>query len=67
MTNREGFALAAKALAGNPYDGHTLATTVEQIVALAGIAPEPTTSIGAIAATTTRTRNGSSSPDSAEA
>jgi transposase, IS5 family len=40
VTNREGFALAAKALAGNPYDGHTLATTVEQIVALAGITPE---------------------------
>jgi transposase, IS5 family len=40
VTNREGFALAAKALPGNPYDGHTLATTVEQIVAIAGIAPE---------------------------
>src|SRR6185437_14710053 len=40
VTNREGFALAAKALAGNPYDGHTLATTVEQIVALTGTAPE---------------------------
>ena len=40
VTNREGFALAARALPGNPYDGHTLAGTVEQIVAMTGIEPE---------------------------
>jgi transposase, IS5 family len=40
VTNREGFALAAQALPGNPYDGHTLAGTVEQIVAMTGIEPE---------------------------
>jgi IS5 family transposase len=40
VTNREGFALAAKALSGNPYDGHTLAQTVEQVVAMTGVEPE---------------------------
>jgi IS5 family transposase len=40
VTNREGFAVAAQALPGNPYDGHTLAGTVEQIVAMTGIEPE---------------------------
>jgi IS5 family transposase len=41
VTNREGFALAAKALPGNPYDGHTLAGTVEQVVAITGgVEPE---------------------------
>jgi transposase, IS5 family len=41
VTNREGFALAAKALSGTPYDGHTLAGTVEQAVAITGgVEPE---------------------------
>ena len=40
VTNREGFALAAKAVSGSPYDGHTLAGTFEQIVAITGIEPE---------------------------
>jgi transposase, IS5 family len=41
VTNREGFALAAKALPGNPYDGHTLAGTIEQVVAITGgVEPE---------------------------
>jgi IS5 family transposase len=40
VTNREGFALAAQALPGTPYDGHTLAGTIEQIVAMTGIEPE---------------------------
>ena len=34
MTNREGFVLASKALEGNPYDGHTLSTTMDQVVAM---------------------------------
>jgi IS5 family transposase len=42
VTNREGFALASKALEGNPYDGHTLSVTVEQVMALSGIEPERT-------------------------
>jgi hypothetical protein len=40
VINREGMVLAAQALPGNPYDGHTLAGTVEQIIALAGVEPE---------------------------
>ena len=40
MTNREGFVLASKALAGNPYDGHTLGTTMDQVVALSGVEPD---------------------------
>ena len=32
VTNREGFVLASKALEGNPYDGHTLNTTIDQVV-----------------------------------
>jgi IS5 family transposase len=39
VTNREGFALAAQALPGNPYDGHTLAGTVEQMTAITGTEP----------------------------
>jgi transposase, IS5 family len=39
VTNREGLAIAAKALAGNPYDGHSLTITVEQLVAITGIEP----------------------------
>ena len=38
-TNREGFAVAAKAFPGNPYDGHTLAQTNEQIVRVSGVEP----------------------------
>jgi hypothetical protein len=30
VTNREGLVLAAKAFAGNPYGGHTLAETLHQ-------------------------------------
>jgi IS5 family transposase len=40
VTNREGFVLASKSLEGNPYDGHTLSTTVEQVVALNGVEPD---------------------------
>jgi IS5 family transposase len=39
VTNREGFVLASKALDGNPYDGHTLSTTLNQVVAMAGVEP----------------------------
>jgi IS5 family transposase len=39
VTNREGFALAAQALPDNPYDGHTLAGTIEQMRAITGTEP----------------------------
>ncbi|MEQ8653036.1 MAG: IS5 family transposase [Kiloniellales bacterium] len=39
-TNREGLFLAAKAFAGNPYDGHTLAATLNQAEAMSGVAIE---------------------------
>src|SRR3954464_6397472 len=42
VTNREGFVLASKSLAGNPYDGHTLNATVDQVIALTGVEPERT-------------------------
>ena len=40
VTNREGLVLAAKAFAGNPYDGHTLTATLDQAEAVGGVAPE---------------------------
>jgi IS5 family transposase len=40
VTNREGFVFASKALEGNPYDGHSLNTTMDQVVAMTGIEPE---------------------------
>jgi IS5 family transposase len=39
VTNQEGFVLASKSLDGNPYDGHTLRTTMDQVVALTGVEP----------------------------
>jgi IS5 family transposase len=40
VTNREGFVLASKALEGNPYDGHTLKATVDQVTAMTGVEPD---------------------------
>lgn len=37
-TNKEGFFLAAKALEGNPYDGHSLADTLTSCEAMTGVA-----------------------------
>ncbi len=42
VTNRERFVLGSKALEGNPYDGHTLGTTIDQLVAMTGVEPERT-------------------------
>src|SRR5215204_6461909 len=42
VTTREGFVLASKALEGNPYDGHTLNATMDQVIAMTGIEPERT-------------------------
>lgn len=38
-TNREGFILAARAFGGTPYDGHTLAATLDQTIRASGVAP----------------------------
>ena len=40
VTNREGLVLAAKAFTGNPYDGHTLAATLDQATSVSGVEPE---------------------------
>jgi IS5 family transposase len=40
VTNREGLVLAARAFAGNPYDGHTLAATLDQATSVSGVTPE---------------------------
>ena len=40
VTNREGLVLAAKAFARNPYDGHTLAATLDQATCVSGVAAE---------------------------
>ncbi|ESY63018.1 transposase [Mesorhizobium sp. LNHC252B00] len=39
-TNREGLVLAAKSFEGNPYDGHTLAATVDQAAQIGGVEPD---------------------------
>lgn len=39
-TKREGLVLAAKSFEGNPYDGHTLAATVDQAVEISGVDPD---------------------------
>lgn len=40
VTNREGFILGAHSLQGNPYDGHTLEGTLDQVTELTGVRPE---------------------------
>jgi transposase, IS5 family len=40
VTNREGLVLAARAFAGNPYDGHTLAATLDQARSVSGVMAE---------------------------
>jgi len=40
VTNKEGFILGAQGLEGNPYDGHTLKGTLDQVTELTGIRPE---------------------------
>lgn len=39
-TSKGGWVLAAQALEGNPYDGHTLRSTMDRIVATSGVEPE---------------------------
>jgi transposase, IS5 family len=40
VTSKGGWVLAARSLEGNPYDGHTLQSTMDRIVSTSGIEPE---------------------------
>lgn len=40
VSSKGGWVLAARSLEGNPYDGHTLQSTMDRIVATSGIEPE---------------------------
>ncbi len=40
VSSEGGWVLAAQALEGNPYDGHTLRSTVDRVVLMAGVEPE---------------------------
>jgi IS5 family transposase len=40
VSSKGGWVLAARALEGNPYDGHTLQSTMDRIVARSGVEPE---------------------------
>jgi hypothetical protein len=37
VTNQEGFVLASKSLEGNPYAGHTLKASMDQVIAMTGV------------------------------
>lgn len=39
-TNKESFVVGMKSLLGNPYDGHTLAASLDQAHRLSGVAPK---------------------------
>jgi IS5 family transposase len=39
-THREGLVVGARSLPGNPYDGHTLEESLEQVAALSGVEPK---------------------------
>jgi len=39
-TNASGFVVGAQACPGNPYDGHTLAAQLQQVVSLTGMMPK---------------------------
>ena len=40
VTSKGGWVLAAQALEGNPYDGHTLQGTMDQLLKMSGVEPE---------------------------
>lgn len=40
VSSKGGWVLAAQALEGNPYDGHTLRSTLDQLLAVTGVEPE---------------------------
>ena len=40
LSSKGGWVLAARALEGNPYDGHTLQGTIDRVVSTSGVEPE---------------------------
>ncbi|MDN3519280.1 hypothetical protein QWY84_16820 [Aquisalimonas lutea] len=40
VTNRESFVVGCRSMPNNPFDGHTLAETLEQTEILSGVAPK---------------------------
>jgi transposase, IS5 family len=56
------FVLHAKALHGNPFDGHTLGPVIAELEQLTGVETRRIHSTRATAATTTRRSSGSGSP-----
>jgi len=40
VSSKGGWVLAARALEGNPYDGHTLQSTIEEVISTAGVEPD---------------------------
>ena len=40
VTNKEGFILGSQGVEGNPYDGHTVKVTFDQVADLTGTRPE---------------------------
>jgi IS5 family transposase len=54
VSSKGGWVLAAQALEGNPYDGHTLQSTMDRIVATSGIEAEHVYCEMSYRATTTR-------------
>ena len=40
VTNRESFVVGCRSMPNNPFDGHTLAETLEQTEMLSGVAPK---------------------------
>ena len=54
VSSQGGWVLAARSLEGNPYDGHTLQSTMDRIVATSGTEPSTSIATWATGATTTR-------------
>lgn len=44
-THREGLVVGMRSMPGNPYDGHTLAETLEQVGILTGTDCKPKTAV----------------------
>jgi transposase, IS5 family len=40
VSSKGGWVLAARALEGNPYDGHTLQSTIDEVISTAGVEPD---------------------------
>ncbi len=53
-TLKEGLVVGIRSMPGNPYDGHTLAETIEQVSILADARPTPSSSNAATAGCSSR-------------